>query len=94
MGHAAGKKIGKRHTTIIDAAAPVIKQARRMEEVDKVVLGTIKTGVRPGKIRLKCVDLPAGLKVTIRGNTAVQTVYLYTRQKRKVQKALSKIYSS
>jgi hypothetical protein len=78
MEHRAGKKIGGRHTTIIDAARPIVDLLQRLPEVTKLSPGFIKLGLRSGRHRLKISLSQGGLLLKIRGSTSIQEVRIYT----------------
>ena len=88
--HRDGNKMG-RHTTLIDAAIPVVDAARKMREVSKVSLGFIKT-VSNGQKRLKIVEETGCLRLTVRGNTTVQEIHIYTQNPKKVSKVLEEAF--
>jgi hypothetical protein len=76
-----GGHIGGKHTTIIDAAAPVVDAAQTCPQVMKVVLGIINTrcGNGRGNHRIKFRDTDSGLEITVRGNTSAQTLFVTTK---------------
>ena len=76
-GVIGGAKMSQRHSTFIHAARALIVAAKRDPRVAKVVLGEIKP-VRAGIHRLKINHLSAGLRLTVRGTHAVQTIFIYT----------------
>lgn len=78
MTHLAGKKFSKSHTTSVKAATKLGKFLARDEAVTKIILGEIKP-IAVGPRRLKIQPIDAGLKLTVRDTSAVQTVYAYTR---------------
>ena len=87
-----GKKSGGTHTTLIDAAEPLIKVAEKLPEVTKIALGFIKvTPRRTGIRRVKFQRTASGLLMTVRGNTSVQAVRIYTALPDIVQQSLEKI---
>lgn len=76
----AGKKITDSHSTIISEAYALVQCAEKLDQVTKISLGIIRpcSGGR-GKIFLKIKDTQSGLEAIIRGNSSVQTIYLYLR---------------
>ena len=73
-----GKKFSGNHTTVIDAAENIIKLAEREILVRKISLGIIKQcKMGQGNKNLKIEEVPAGLKLTVKGNAYAQTIYLY-----------------
>lgn len=87
MSHIAGKKVAKRHSTVIDEAFFISNSALKYPEVSKVITGQI-VAIRHGARRVKFQQVPAGLKVTIRGAGARQYIFIYTDDSDSVQKKL------
>lgn len=87
--HTSGGKVTKSHSTMIDAAQPVVKAAERHTKVTKVVLGRIES-VRSKQQRIKFEPVPAGLKVTVYGTAYLQelVVYCAAEAQTEVQQAL------
>jgi hypothetical protein len=87
-----GKKSGGTHTTLIDAAAPLIQAAEKLPEVTKIVLGFIKaTPGKKGHRRVKFATTRSGLLLTVRGNTSIQRIRIYTASPKVVQQELEKV---
>ena len=87
-----GKKSRGTHITLIDAAEPLVKTAEKLPEVTKIVLGFIKaTPGKKGQKRVKFTITRSGLLLTVRGNTSVQEVRIYTASPAIVQQALEKV---
>ncbi len=82
-----GPKISCNHQTMIEAAKPIVKKAKSLEYVTKVVIAEL-VKVGPGKQRIKFADVPAGLKVTVRGGILQQVLYVYTQERLAVQQTL------
>ena len=72
-----GSKISRRHSTVIEAAEPLVEAAKALPQVSKVVLGEI-VPLKGAPMRLKFVPVPAGLKMVVRGGATQQTFFLYT----------------
>ena len=68
---------GRGHTTFLDAAYPVLMAAKDAEEVKRIVVSVICSGKGSGK-KIKISDVPNGLRVTVKGNGAVQEFFVYT----------------
>ncbi len=87
----AGKKFSGSHTTVIDAAVDLVKGADRNEFVTKISLGIIRQ-CRPcrGQQRIKLKKIPVGLEIVVRGNTYVQTIYLFLVEPDKNRESVSK----
>lgn len=72
-----GPKFNGRHTTLIDAAVPVVVQLRDDPRVTKIIIGVI-TARRGKTTTIKAVPINAGLKLTIAAPRNVQELYAYT----------------
>lgn len=72
-----GPKFNGRHTTLIDAAVPVVVQLRDDPRVTKIIIGVI-TSRRGKTTTIKAVPINAGLKLTIAAPRNVQELYAYT----------------
>ncbi|MDO8474527.1 MAG: DUF2103 domain-containing protein [bacterium] len=87
-----GKKSGGTHTTLIEAAEPLVRAAEKLPEVAKISLGFIKsTPGQRGTKRVKFKRSTSGLLMTVRGNTSVQAIRIYTASPDIVQQELEKI---
>ncbi|HUX50620.1 MAG TPA: DUF2103 domain-containing protein [Spirochaetia bacterium] len=91
--HRAGGKFTRSHTTLIEAAAPLVDRAVELEEVSKVSLGMIKV-IGKGLPNIKSSAINGGLKYVVRGNLGRQEIYIYTSDPEKTQRALSSIESA
>jgi hypothetical protein len=90
-GLLGGGKCGKSHSTLIDDAEVVVRHTKKMDAVSKIVLSVIKP-VRVGKRRIKIVRIPAGLRIAVRGVSAVQKLFIYTDDPDTVSEALMRIW--
>jgi len=72
-----GSKITRSHTTVIDAAIPAVSAAKESPSVSKIVIGVIMP-TRTGQPHLKFAPIQAGLRMQVRGNSAVQIFFVYT----------------
>jgi len=76
-GHLTGSKITSSHTTLIEAAMPVVRAAESHRGVTKIGLGLIKVignGVNAIKIS---VEGPGCLLAKVRGRSAIQEIRIY-----------------
>ena len=95
MPHAQGKKMGRRHTTLIDAAESVVKAARQLDCVTRVTLGMIRqTKGNTVEQKLKITDIPAGLRVTVKGSKTVQELIVYTDDRTTAAKAMTRAFQA
>lgn len=83
------KKISNKHQTLILEAEPIVRQAKALSEVTKIVVGHIKH-IRGGNPRVKYGTIQAGLIARVRGKSAVQTILIYTKEPRKVKAILER----
>lgn len=79
MLHTASKKISGSHTSRIEVAESIIDSASKLDCVSKIILGVIKHIKSPpvGK-SIKISDIPAGIRVKVRGPKSVQELFIYT----------------
>ena len=93
MTRLTGKKISGAHTSRIDAAESVIKSADKLNCVSKIVLGVIKRVNSPavGK-SVKITDIPAGIRVKVRGPKSVQELFVYTSDRQLTITAITKAF--
>ena len=86
-----GPKAGGSHTTVIEAAMPLVRKAEVLDDVKRISPGFIKpTPGRPGFRRVKFDRMNGVLRVTIRGQGAVQQIWVYTDHPQRVQQLLEK----
>ena len=77
-GLIAGPCFSGKHTTIIKAAEKLIRAIRNDDLVTKVSIGYIKPVRRCKKGAIKVVATDGGLRVTVKGDGAVQQFHVYT----------------
>jgi hypothetical protein len=73
----AGKKLAKSHSTVIAEAVRLIEYAKTLPEITKIVPSEINP-LKPSSRHLKTSQVPAGLKLAVRGLNARQVIYIYT----------------
>jgi hypothetical protein len=82
-----GPKFNGRHTTLIDAAVPIVERLRDDPRVSKIVIGVITP--RRGKTTVvKATPIAAGLRITISAPRNVQELYAYTSDPAGVQESI------
>jgi len=86
--HRAGGKLTRSHTTLIDAAIPVVELLQAFPAVTKISLGLIKS-IGKGPQNLKLMPQVGGWKLVIRGNTSLQEITVYTTDPEAVRELLS-----
>jgi hypothetical protein len=74
-----GHKFSDSHQTYIPEAEAVLKAVKNLDSVSKIVLSVI-VPVKSGNPRMKIVPIRAGLKCVMRGRTAQQDFFIYTRE--------------
>lgn len=69
------------HSTMIPEAITAVKIAKECLHVTKVSLGLIErcSSLRGKKPHLKFVDMGGGLRMQVRGQDAVQFIWIYTK---------------
>ena len=82
-----GRKFSGRHTTVIEAAIPIVDTAKKLPQVSKIVLSEI-VPIRSGPMRLRFAPVPAGLRMVVRGPSAQQLFFVYTSDPTGVEQAL------
>ena len=88
-----GSKLSSSHSTLIDDAQLIVVAAKRLAEVTKVVVGKI-VPLRPSKRRLKFIPLPAGFRITVRGSSVQQTIFVYTKNSTATQRSIEVFWES
>lgn len=86
-----GGKFGKRHSSMTSQAVLVADAVVKMPEVKRVIHGVI-TPIRSATSRIKFTEIPVGLKVSVYGKTAVQELFIYTADVKKVKQTLSSLF--
>lgn len=86
-----GAKFNGRHSTVIPEATRVIAAAKRLPEVTKIILGYIVRPAGRTKPQLKFVEIPAGIRISVRGRSAQQTLIVYTSDRRQTLAVLEPI---
>ncbi|MFH1657350.1 MAG: hypothetical protein ABH919_02685 [bacterium] len=91
MPHFSGKKIAKKHSTVIEMAELLVRTTLELTIVSKIVIGEI-VPVRNGPKRMKITIIPAGLKIMVRGINARQQLFIYTGRPELVQIKLEQVW--
>ncbi len=92
MAHLSGKKISKKHSTVIDAAQKIISLLVNNPLVNRLSIGEIRV-IGNGPKRIKIVHFPAGIKLTIRGRNSVQYFFIYTKKSQEVEKLINNFWN-
>lgn len=88
-------KLTKTHTTLTETSREVINALSKLNCVDKISSGIIKnTRSKSGQKSVKITETQSGLKIAVRGNGAVQDLYVYTKTPKEVTDALENIFKS
>lgn len=88
---ATSAKITTSHRTLTETADEVIRAIDSMNSVTKISLGAIRH-VPGGRRDIKFKPITGGINASIRGNGAVQDVYIYTKEADSVKKELQKMF--
>ena len=89
MGHVAGGKVTRSHTTATEEATVIVRLLQKDPRVSKIVLGAIKAGLPNGQPRLKQIPITGGIRLEIRGIHSKQQLFVYTSQPDEVFGAIS-----
>jgi hypothetical protein len=90
------RKIAKRHSTMIGAAKKLVRALEMRPEVTNISLGII-TKARPLQsfaVRVKCIEVSGGLRASVRGNSSVQQIFIYTNDRPKTMQCIVDFSSS
>jgi hypothetical protein len=90
MGHFAGKRVSKQHSTVIEAAHEVVKFLHTLTEVSKIALGRIDVHLPPTEKRIKFSEIRGGLKLQIRGTNSIQQIMVYSTDVASVKEKIEK----
>jgi len=82
-------KISPSHSTDTEASREVMRLINKLPEVTKISLGEIRH-VPGGRRDIKFLPMNGGVKVVVRGNGAVQHMYVYTKDVEKVIQHITK----
>lgn len=77
--HRSGKKMGKRHTTLIDAAVPVVDYLLKHSHVTKVLAGHITVRLKTAPHRLKIMEESGCLLLKVRGTASIQEIRVFSQ---------------
>lgn len=78
MGHVVGKNISKRHSTVIEAALPIVTFLQKTGEISNIGLGRLDVHLPPTEWRIKMSEMRGGLLLQIRGTNSIQQIRVYT----------------
>lgn len=89
------KKITRAHTSLISVAESIVKSASRLQCVNKIVLGVIKSIKSPPASKsIKISEIPVGVKVRARGPKSVQELYIYTNDRKLTIETIVRAFES
>ncbi|MEN9337866.1 MAG: hypothetical protein RIQ41_180 [Candidatus Parcubacteria bacterium] len=76
--HLAGGKYTGSHTTVIPTARIVCDIANACQDVQKISLGFIKTGLKSNGVQsVKIIDECENILLVVKGNTSAQEIRVY-----------------
>ena len=78
--HRSGKKIGKSHTTVIDAAEKVIDFLVKLPDVSKVITGRITSGIKNAPASMKIEKKTGCLLIKVRGSKSIQEISIFSKK--------------
>jgi len=83
-----GSKVTRSHATVIEAAISAVNAAKEHPRVSKIVIGIIKP-TKTGQPHIKFTAIQAGLRMQVRGNSAVQIFFVYTDSPEEVMREIA-----
>lgn len=87
--HKAGKKYSSSHTTITPTARGVCEAIEAMDEITKISLGFISTGLKVQDLQaVKITKNSTHLLLSVKGNRRLQEIRVYTTDGEAVVKAI------
>jgi|AntAceMinimDraft_11_1070367.scaffolds.fasta_scaffold02678_5 hypothetical protein len=86
-----GPKFSGSHQTFIDEAKPLILAAKKDDVITKIIIGRIRS-VTTSKRSIKCKEIRAGVEITVRGASAIQTLLFYTKAQDTISHSYTKLY--
>jgi len=86
-----GNKFSDSHQTYIPEAEEVLRAAKDLDIVTKIVLSVI-VPVKSGSPRLKILPIQAGIKCVIRGKNAQQDFFIYSKESRLAASLLEDVW--
>jgi hypothetical protein len=86
--HRAGGKIGGKHTTVIDAAKPVVDFLLKNADVSSVTMGFIKMRLKTAPQRMKIKEESGCLFIKIRGTASIQELRVFSKNLEQVRASL------
>ena len=82
------------HSSTTDASEEIIRQAKKLEFINKIGIGIIKiTKSKGGKRSIKFLPITGGIKASVRGSGTVQELFIYTKETELTKEYLSKIFN-
>lgn len=84
--HRAGRKMGGKHTTVIDAAKPIVDYFLKHPDVNSVVAGKLQMGIKAGAQRLKITEQSGCLFLKVRGSASIQEIRVFSKKIDQVKK--------
>jgi len=89
-GHVSGGKFGGAHTTMITLAETIANAIVKYPFVTKISPGHITSGLSPanGNRQMKVFEILGGVKLSVRGNTSKQDMFVYTEDIPKTKSVL------
>ena len=77
--HRSGGKMGGRHTTLIDAAQPIVEYLLRHMNVSKITAGHITMRLKTAPHRLKIMEESGCLLLKVRGTASLQEIRVFSQ---------------
>ncbi len=90
--HRSGKKIGRNHTTVIDAAEKVVDFLVKLPDVSKVITGHITNGIKTAPASMKIEQKTGCLMIKVRGTKSIQEISIFSKNLEEVQSQLEEAF--
>lgn len=88
-----GKGIAGKHSTIIDAARPVVEAVRKLPDT-RITLGFITTVKGKAHRKVKFFETDSGFRMKITGNIYVQEFYVITKNRARAVRAVNDTFNA
>jgi len=88
--HRSGKKMGGKHTTVIDAAEKVIDFLNKNPYVSNIIAGKIKMGLKTSAHSMKITQETGCLSIKVRGTGSIQDIRVFSQNLEIVREAFEK----
>ncbi|PID52635.1 MAG: hypothetical protein CR972_00990 [Candidatus Moraniibacteriota bacterium] len=92
--HRSGGKMGGKHTTLIDAAQPVVDYLMRNSHISNIIAGHITMRLKTAPHRLKIIEESGCLLLKVRGTASIQEIRVFASDLDIVKDDISKHFQT